>query len=182
MSKEIEKSKDEFFAGMYARNIDRLRMSARRYYKDENDIDDLLQEVSLKAYKNIDQFERGSNEGAWLGFILYTTFVNQYRKHKKTTMKNTSLHTDDEEGALRFDVADGSFERYELALSDEFAHAVNKVPEKLRVPFMLSVLEDFQYDEIAQILDVPVGTVRSRIHRARHMMKDDLESNPAFER
>lgn len=138
---------------------------------------DLVQETYLKAFKALDQYRQETNAKAWLFRILQNTFINEYRKKvrqpHKVDYEDFVVHQDDEDSALT-GALDLSIELFSKMMGDEVTAAVNALGEPYRNVIILADIEDFKYDEIAKILDIPVGTVRSRLHRARKLLKDQL--------
>ena len=138
-----------------------------------DDADDLLQETYLKAFRFFDKFEAGTNIKAWLYRIMKNSFINDYRKNGKEPDKI------DYEDVQNFyenikvsEVKANHFEEdvYSNMLDDNISGALNSLPEDFRTVIILSDIEGYTYDEIADFIDIPVGTVRSRLHRARKML------------
>jgi RNA polymerase sigma-70 factor (ECF subfamily) len=152
---------------------------ALRLTGNEDDAKDLLQDTYLKAYRFIDKYEEGTNAKAWLFRILKNSFINNYRKSVRTPdqveydaveefvdlIRDHSLQTTD----LRKDF-------YDNLLEDEVVTAMDSLTEEFRTIIILSDLEEMTYEEIAEILEIPLGTVRSRLHRARKAMQEKLYS------
>lgn len=144
----------------------------------EADANDLVQETFMKAYRSIDSYHQGTNGKAWLFKILKNAFINEYRrKSKLPDMVNYEDYLgvdDDEEGGsgslidIREDVFAGM-------MGDEVSGALNSLPDDFRTVILLCDMEGFSYEEIAKIIDIPIGTVRSRLHRARNMLKEKLK-------
>lgn len=142
----------------------------------EEDSNDLVQETYLKAYKHIDKYQRGTNAKAWLFRILKNAFINEYRKKVNRPSKVdfddiVKYQEGDQEQNLYQDFRQ---EIYQNLIGDEVTTAVNSLPIDFRTILLLCDVEGFTYDEIAKIVDVPIGTVRSRLHRARNMLKKRL--------
>jgi len=142
----------------------------------EEDSNDLVQETYLKAYKHIDKYQRGTNAKAWLFRILKNAFINEYRKKVNRPSKVdfddiVKYQEGDQEQNLYQDFRQ---EIYQNLIGDEVTNAVNSLPIDFRTILLLCDVEGFTYDEIAKIVDVPIGTVRSRLHRARNMLKKRL--------
>jgi len=146
---------------------------ALRLSGDEDDADDLVQETFMKAFRFFDKFEKGTNCKAWLFRILKNSFINDYRK---TTKEPDKVDYDDVQNFYENIKANEiEFKHYEQdafsnLLDDEITKAISDLPEDFRTVIILSDIEGFNYDEIADFVDVPVGTVRSRLHRARKML------------
>lgn len=143
----------------------------------EDDANDLVQETYLKAYRFIDKYVSGTNAKAWLFKILKNAFINQYRKKSKRPQQvdyeEIATYQDSEEGSYT-DFTDLRQEIFEGMMGDEITIAINSLPVDFRTVILLCDIEGFTYEEIAKIIDIPIGTVRSRLHRARNMLKEKL--------
>lgn len=172
-----KKEKDEIFEAEFLPHIDSLYNFATFLEQNEEIAKDLLQETYLRAYKFINYYERGTNAKAWLIRILKNTFINEYRKKSKApqrvTFEETYQQVDDSSDDVQN--VDLREEVYNALVGDEITSAVNALPVDYRLIILLCDVEGFKYDEIAKIIDVPIGTVRSRLHRARNMLKDKLK-------
>lgn len=147
--------------------------------EDEDRAKDLLQESFIRAYKMLHYFEAGTNHKAWIIRIIKNTFVNEY--HKRNRLKTLNIddiiyENDEGENRPRTDL------RHEIfgnMVGDEITRAVNSLPVNLRLVLLLCDVEGFKYDEIAKIIDAPIGTVRSRLHRAREQLKARIKDYAA---
>lgn len=144
---------------------------------DEDDADDLVQETFLKAFRFFDKFERGTNCKAWLFRILKNSFINDYRRIKSEPDKVDYEDVQNFYENIKSDEVDS--QHYEMdafnnMLDDEVSKAISSLPEDFRTVVILNDIEGFTYEEIADFVDIPVGTVRSRLHRARKMMYSQL--------
>ena len=154
-------------------HLDAVYNFALRMTGDEDDADDLVQETYLKAFRFFDKFEKGTNCKAWLFRILKNSFINDYRK---TTKEPNKVDYDDiqnfYENIKADEVETQHYEEDAFAnlLDDEISKAISELPEDFRTVVILSDIEGFTYEEIADFVDIPVGTVRSRLHRARKML------------
>lgn len=160
-------------------HLDTIYRGALRFARDPADAEDLVQEVYLKALRFFHQFEPGSNCRAWLFRILRNTFISQYRHRSKLpphediedaegtfqefTLENAHITGNDPEAEL---IRKSAFERLDWAL--------NRLPGKFRQILILSDVEGFSYTEIAEIEECPLGTVMSRLWRARRMLRKNL--------
>ena len=159
--------------------IDGLYASARRITRAGDTADDLVQDTLLLAWQSWQRFTEGTNLRAWLFRILTNTFINSYRA-KQRRVQETEL--DDVEDLYLYkrisgiDVASRSAEDtlFELFTDDEVKAALEALPESFRMPVLLADVEDFSYKEIAEMLDIPIGTVMSRLHRGRKGMQKAL--------
>ena len=155
-----------------------LYAAALRYTKDPHDAQDLVQDTYAKAFVSFHQFEPGTNLKAWLYRILSTTFINTYRKDQRRPQINdgeledwqiydAASHTSDQ-GRSAEDVAlDGIVDL-------DVRAALEAMPEEFRMAVYLADVEGFSYKEIADIVGVPAGTVMSRLHRGRKLLRTSL--------
>ncbi|MCP4439076.1 MAG: sigma-70 family RNA polymerase sigma factor [Aureispira sp.] len=157
--------------------IDALYNFAFHLCYNEDDANDLVQETYLKAFRFIGKYIKGTNAKAWLFKILKNAFINQYRKKSKRPTKvdyeDIVSYHDNEEGSF-VDFMDLRQEIFQGMIGDEVTNAVNALPIDFRTVLLLCDVEGFTYEEISKIIDIPIGTVRSRLHRARNMLKDKL--------
>jgi RNA polymerase sigma factor (sigma-70 family) len=173
--------KDRRFEAELMPVIDSLYNFAYRLTLDEDDANDLVQETYLKAYRFFEYFEQGTNAKAWLFRILKNSFINEFRRKSKQPAKvdyseiegyyNTEDVEADDAGVSTSDMRSESVQDL---IGDEVASALNSLPVDFRTVIILCDLEGFTYEEMAKILDIPIGTVRSRLHRARNFLKDKL--------
>jgi len=158
-------------------HLEALHSFAFHLCYNEEDADDLVQETFLKAFRFIDKFEEGTNAKAWLFKILKNAYINQYRKESKRPTRvdyeDVAVYNEDEEGQVSsyYDLREDVFEKM---MGDEVSTALNLLPEEFRTVILLCDIEGFSYEEIAKIIDIPIGTVRSRLFRARNMLKEKL--------
>ncbi|MCX6827452.1 MAG: sigma-70 family RNA polymerase sigma factor [candidate division Zixibacteria bacterium] len=150
-------------------HIDALHRTALRMTRNENEADDLVQETYLKAFRFWDKFEEGSNCRAWLFKILTNIFINDYRSKSRTPQVIELQGVDDD---FLFDQlsALGPSENPEQlffakVFDDDVKKAIDNLPEEFRLVVILSFLEGFSYQEIAEIADLQIGTVKSKLHR-----------------
>jgi RNA polymerase sigma-70 factor (ECF subfamily) len=158
-----------------------LYSAAMRMTRNPADAEDLVQETFLKAYRAYHTFEEGTNLKAWLYRILTNTYINKYRKDSRRPSEVDLGAVED----LYLYRNIGSEESAEAARSTEdrvldglvesdIKEAVEDLPENFRLPVLLADLAGFSYKEIADILDIPIGTVMSRLHRGRKAMEKSL--------
>ena len=158
-----------------------LYSSALRMTRNAADAEDLVQETYLKAYRAYERFEDGTNLKAWMFRILTNTYINAYRK-KQRRPDETDL--DDVEDMFLYRRLGGAQtatlarsaedELMDLFGEHEVKVAIEDLPEHYRLPILLADVEGFAYKEIAEILDVPIGTVMSRLHRGRKQLQKRL--------
>jgi len=142
-----------------------------------DDASDLVQETYYKAYKSFHQFENGTNSKAWMFMILKNTFINNYRKLKREPVKVDYDEIEDVYESIKSDqINDNNLDLdfYNNLLDDELSEALSKLPSKMKDVFLLCDLEGYTYEEIAELVNVPIGTVRSRLHRARKILQEEL--------
>ncbi len=158
-----------------------LYSAALRMTRNPADAEDVLQETFLKAYRAYHTFQEGTNLKAWLYRILTNTYINRYRKAQRRPSEVDLGEIEDLYLYRRI----GSAETAEASRSAEDAvldgfvdadvkNAVETLPERFRLPVLLADVEGFSYKEIAEILDVPIGTVMSRLHRGRKALQKAL--------
>lgn len=148
----------------------------------EDDANDLVQETYLKAYRFINSYQEGTNAKAWLFKILKNAFINEYRKRSRQpdfVDYEEVIHYQDKEDANYIGYVDLRQEIFQGMMGDEVTIALNSLPMDFRTVVLLCDIEGFTYEEIASIMDIPIGTVRSRLHRARNMLKDQLKAYAA---
>jgi len=160
-------------------HTDLLYNYALRMTNNAEDARDLVQETYLKAYRFWDKYEPGTNIRAWLFRILKNSYINRYRKESKAP---DTVDFDDvqnyypstrEEGSDSGTLESGAFSRL---LEDDVAQAIADLPDDFRTVVILCDIEGLTYEEIAAFVDCPLGTVRSRLHRGRKMLRARLLS------
>ncbi|KAA0208395.1 MAG: sigma-70 family RNA polymerase sigma factor [Ignavibacteria bacterium] len=141
------------------------------------DADDLLQETFLRAFRFFDKFEQGTNCKAWLFRIMKNLFINKYRKNQKEPGK---VDYDDIENFFdsiksdRIDSTDLQEKLFSNLLDDDVLTALNSLQDDFKTVVILCDLEGLSYEEIAEFVQVPIGTVRSRLHRGRKLLQQKL--------
>lgn len=172
-----KKFKDELFEREFLPHIDALYNFGYHLTYNEDDANDLVQETYLKAYRFIDSYEQGTNAKAWLFKILKHAFINEYRKKTKEPGRvdyEDIVAYHDQEDTKYVGTLDMRQEIFQGMMGDEVTKAVNSLPVDFRTVILLCDVEGFTYEEIAKIVNIPIGTVRSRLHRARNMLKEML--------
>jgi RNA polymerase sigma-70 factor (ECF subfamily) len=163
----------EFMPGLYS--------AALRMTRNRADAEDLVQETYLKAYRSYGSFQEGTNLRAWLYRILTNTYINTYRAKKRRPeiadvedVEDLYLYrhlSGDQAPGLGRSAEDEALERF---TDDDVKAAIEALPETFRMAVLLADVEGFSYKEIAEITDVPIGTVMSRIHRGRKALQKAL--------
>ena len=158
-------------------HLDALYNFAYRLTQNHEDANDLVQEAAVKAFRFISSFERGTNAKAWLFRILKNSFINDFRKKSRQPNKVDYSEVESYYNSERTPAdltMDLRTETVRNKIGDEVMNAVKSLPVDFRTVIILCDLEGFTYEEMAAILDIPVGTVRSRLHRARNALKEVL--------
>ncbi len=157
--------------------MDILYNYALRLTRNRDDAADLLQETYLKAYRNWNQYQSGSNVRAWMFQIMKNSFINIYRKRIKRPPTVDYSEVQDYSLPLGYEndeLADPVRTIFPRLLDDDVERALDSLPEDFRTVIVLCDLEGLPYNEIAAILRCPVGTVRSRLHRGRGLLRSKL--------
>jgi RNA polymerase sigma-70 factor (ECF subfamily) len=158
-----------------------LFSTALRMTRSRSDAEDLVQETYIKGWRSFHTFQEGTNLRAWLFRIMTNTYINKYNAQKR---KGTEVELDDVEELFLYKRL-GSIDQSQLSSSaedqmlelftdDEVKGALESLPEDFRIPVLLSDVDGFSYKEIAEMLEIPIGTVMSRLHRGRKAMQKML--------
>ncbi len=161
--------------------MDSLYGAAMRMTRNKADAEDLVQETYLKAYRGFGGFTEGTNLKAWLYRILTNTYINIYRKKQRRPDETDLAEVEDlylyrRLGGLEAATAGRSAEDelLDLFAESEVKDAMESLPDNFRIAVLLADVEGFAYKEIAEILDIPIGTVMSRLHRGRKALQKQL--------
>ncbi|MDZ7292649.1 MAG: sigma-70 family RNA polymerase sigma factor [candidate division KSB1 bacterium] len=160
-------------------HMDALYSTALRMTRNQLDAEDLVQDAFLRAYRFFDKFQEGTNFKAWIFKILTNTFINQYRKKVRKPQQTDFEKVDffyseaEQERADRYEMHYDE-KSYTDLFGDEINAALNKLSYDFRAVVILCDIEEFSYKEIAAILGTPIGTVMSRLSRARHLLQEYL--------
>ena len=174
---EVDIDRQNDFQNVIMPHKDDLYNYALAIARNADDAQDLVQETYFKAYKNYHQFEGGTNSKAWMFMILKNTFINNYRKLKKEPSKVDYNEIEDIYENIKSNQTKENnlgLDFYNNLLDDDLSDALDKLPLKMKEVFLLSDLEGYTYEEIAEIANIPIGTVRSRLHRARKILQEEL--------
>jgi RNA polymerase sigma-70 factor (ECF subfamily) len=158
--------------------MDQLYAAALRYTKNPEDARDLVQDTYLKAFNSFHQFEEGTNLRAWLYRVLTTTFINTYRKDQRRPQLASGELEDWQLAEAQSHTSDlgksAEVEALENLPDSDIKRALQEIPEEFRIAVYLADVEGFSYKEIADIVEVPAGTVMSRLHRGRKLLREKL--------
>ncbi|MCG6912418.1 sigma-70 family RNA polymerase sigma factor [bacterium BMS3Abin03] len=174
---EVEEENHNDFENATIPHKHALYNYALKIAANSDDASDLVQETYYKAYKSFHQFENGTNSKAWMFMILKNTFINNYRKQKREPVKVDYDEIEDVYESIKSDQSNNNnldLDFYSNLLDDELSEALSKLPSKMKDVFLLCDLEGYTYEEIAELVNVPIGTVRSRLHRARKILQEEL--------
>jgi len=170
--------KVEIFEQEFLPHIHSIYNFAYRITFDEDDAKDLVQETYFKSFRFIDSFEKGTNAKAWLFRILKNSFINEFRKKNKEPVKIDyqeveAFYNSDEVNHMI--ASNLQVEAIREMIGDEVSIALNSLEVDFRTVIILCDIEGFSYEEMSLILDVPIGTIRSRLHRARNLLREKLK-------
>lgn len=175
--KELSREQLATFENELLPQIEAVYNFAFHLTHDEDDAKDLLQDTFMKAYRFAGSFQKGTNAKAWLFRICKNNFINDYRKKSKQPAKvdyqeveqfyNSDTTPVNATVDLRVEMTSG-------LIGDEVTNALNSLAIDFRTIVILCDLEGFTYEEMSKILDIPIGTVRSRLHRARKLLREKL--------
>jgi RNA polymerase sigma-70 factor (ECF subfamily) len=174
-----EEQKYRIFETEFLPHIEAMYNFAYRITYDEDTAKDLIQDTYYKAFRFIESFHQGTNAKAWLFRILKNSFINEFRKKNKEPSMidyqdvETYYNSDDVNEVITSDLR---VEVLQDMIGDEVSNALNSLAVDFRIVIILCDLEGFTYEEMSKILDIPIGTVRSRLHRARNLLREKLKT------
>ncbi len=175
-----EKQLEQIFNEELMPHIDSLFAFAYHLTGNEEDSNDLVQETYFKAFRSMESYQPGTNGKAWLFRILKNAFINEYRRKIKgpvpTDFNDFNNILEEQEDSPLSSYSDMRVEMFDKMMGDEVTDAINSLPANFRTVILLCDVEDFSYEEIAAILDIPIGTVRSGLHRGRNLLREKLKS------
>ncbi len=169
--------------------LETLYPGAYSLTRSRSDADDLLQETALKAFKSFHQYQPGTNLRAWLYRIMVNSYISKWRRKKRSPeqaelgdvvdfVAGDGPDTAEHERARWLDLQDRTaVEDFKQQLSAPLKAAIDSLPDDFRIVLIMNVVNELSYKEISEALDVPLGTVMSRLSRAKAMIRDRLASN-----
>ncbi|MDD7582457.1 sigma-70 family RNA polymerase sigma factor [Corynebacterium sp. 32222D000AT] len=160
--------------------LDQLYGGAMRMTRNPQDAEDLIQETYLKAYKNFDSFMQGTNLKAWLYRIMTNTYINSYRKAQRRPTQSSADELTDFQLYTTSGHDSTGLESAEVAAlkampDTTISEAMNDLPEDYRMVVYYSDVVGLAYKEVAEVMDIPLGTVMSRLHRGRKLLRKALK-------
>ncbi len=172
----MNKERQREFAELIDPHLSSLYSTALRMTHNQHDAEDLVQDTLYKAYRALDQFQKNTNFRAWIFRILVNTFITGYRKAIKQPQK---VSYDDLEEFFLYKKLDESISLQETSkeefidnlFDDDVKEALDNLPYQFRLVVLLCDVEGFSYNEIAKIIDAPLGTVMSRLYRGRRLLQ-----------
>ena len=182
MREENKRRKE--FEDIAMEHLDSLFSMAIRLVFNKEAAEDLVQETYLKAYRFFDTFQKGTNIKAWLFKILRNTFINKYRKtvnlpseifYEDVESVNSNLHYKQESDSAELtDTLETKYNDLGNLMEDDVKHAIDSLPIEYKEAILLSDVEELSYNDIAEITNVPIGTVKSRLNRGRKLLQKSL--------
>jgi len=170
------KEKRQFFDKIAFEHIDSLYNTALRLTRETMSAEDLVQDTYLRAWRFFEKFEQGTNFRAWIYKILMNTFINQYRKKSREPQKVSYENVEFAVESTPSESEQGPWQGYDESVyenlyDDDVTNALGKLSDDFRIVVMLADVEGFSYKEIAEMIGHPIGTVMSRLSRARKILQ-----------
>ncbi len=173
-----KRSETERFEEVALEHMDSLYRSALYMSKNPDDAEDLVQDTYLRAYRFFGKFKAGTNCRAWLLKILKNTFLNATNRERKRPQALSLSEVKDHELEILSDTSPEDLVCGEL-FDDDIAAAMSRLPDEFRTAVLLADVEELSYREIAEAMNCPIGTVMSRLHRGRRLLKERLQDYAA---
>ncbi|MBI5474327.1 MAG: sigma-70 family RNA polymerase sigma factor [Ignavibacteriae bacterium] len=177
MARSLTSPKQEAFQREALPHMDFLYNYALRMTFNQADAEDLVQETYLKAFRFWESYEQGTNIRAWLFRIMKNAYINRYRKEKKEPETVEYQEVENFYNSVRggtVETSDSQETIYNNLLDDDVAAAIASLPADFRTVVILCDLEGLSYEEVAEFVECPIGTVRSRLHRGRNLLRSKL--------
>ncbi|MEI6091747.1 MAG: sigma-70 family RNA polymerase sigma factor [bacterium] len=179
----INKGETELFGILQKRYFNQIKAVIRRMIQNEDDVEDLAQETFIKAFNALERFQPGYPFAAWLYRIASNTCIDFLRKRRFTTISISQSVSNDED-ELYIQIEDMSNKADDQMLIEErstiIRNAIESLPEKYRLIINLRHESDLDYKDIAEKLDIPLGTVKAQLFRARKLLLDELKAHSIF--
>ena len=166
------KNKSKEFEDIAFQYMNALYSAALGMTRNESEAQDLVQDSYLRAYRFFDKFERGTDFKAWLFKILKNIYISKYNKESRKP-RMVDFRSVESSGFSKAGATPEN-EIFDELLDDDIAIAMDALSEEFRLVIILSDLQGFSYKEVAEILDCPIGTVMSRLHRGRRLLRNKL--------
>lgn len=173
----VTTSRREAFDQEILPQLDLLYRVALRYSREPARAEDLVQDTLLKAFRSWDKFQPGTSARAWLLAIMRNTFINLYRREKREPISLDLDKLDLQPSTSEVEDSDPEGAFFDQIVDERILRALDSLPLDFREVLVLSDVEGLPYAEISQALDIPAGTVKSRLFRARKLMQKDLYSH-----
>lgn len=170
------KRNTEEFTLLFEQQLNSLYSLALRMTRNQHNAEDLIQDTAMKAFRYFHRFDHGTNFRAWIFRILTNNYINIYRKTKKAPVSveigTVSFKLSDSPNGYWSDLDDRNHHfDYREIFDDEINNAIEKLPEEYRMVVLLADVEGMSYKEISEIIEHPLGTVMSRLHRGRKALQ-----------
>ena len=136
--------------------------------------EDLVQDAFMRAWANLHRFQEGSNFRAWIMTIMTNSFINDYRRRSKAPVLTDFSELEPEAPRQPEYLTAKEVDALKERVGDGAKHALEKLPDKFRIVFLLSTIEEMSYKEISKVLRIPIGTVMSRLSRSRQVLRMEL--------